>query len=595
MADIPEWPEQTPPIQLVAFDDAAGSGSNGPQLRMREEAKTELMKVAGSSAVKAISVCGVYRTGKSFLLNLLSGTQGQGRFTVGDSVQACTAGLWVRASKAGKDGSVCLLIDCEGSGNTERDREHDARLFALAVLISSLLVFNTRGVISDGAVQSLALAASLASHIFRQHKDVAAGTKLSPALLWVLRDFALALEDESGKAITAQEYLESMLGRFSSQTKPPPGADPSSWEEKREARERILELFPVRDCATLVRPVDDEEDLQRCGDMPVEQLRPKFRNQIQDLRSKVFGGCPTLHSPKGDAATGGAFLSLVESHVEALNSGIVPNLGDTWQHVLQQECGRAVDEAMREFNAVTFDFASSLPRSDEDVQEALERGESAARTRFETIAMGDEEARAEHQKELNQSLRESMQRLIKENETVATRENEAWIQEKWETRIEEHLKPYREMYDADNLLDGEIDEAEKVLKERLGELQAAYFQESLGPQRACQEPWDRIAARRMETALREVAAWRNRGEANKIAKEKAAKAAREEQMRIQAEQDKLAKQAAQEVEASKARIEAQSGGKKGEGGGKKPGSKKSSSDVSDEMEKKKQPKCCVLQ
>lgn len=314
-------------------------------------------------------------------------------------------------------------------------------------------------------------------------------------------------------------------------------------------------------------------------------------NQIKDLRGKVFGGCPTLHSPQGDHATGGAFLSLVEAHVESLNSGIVPNLGDTWQHVLQQECGRAVDEAMREFNAVTFDFASSLPRSDEDVQEALEKGETAARTRFEAIAMGDEEARAEHQKELDQSLRESMQRLIKENETLATRENEAWIQEKWETRIEEHLKPYREMYDADNLLDGEIDEAEQELRKRLQELQAAYFQESLGPQRSCQEPWERIALRRQENALREVVSWRNRGEANRIAKEKAAKATQEEQKRMKAEQDKLAKKAAQEVEESKARIEAL---KNPQGKG-KPGIKKSSSGVEEETVKDKQPKCCILQ
>jgi len=140
-------------------------------------------------------------------------------------------------------------------------------------------------------------------------------------------------------------------------------------------------------------------------------------------------------------------------------------------------------------------------------------------------------------------------------------------------------------------LDGEIDEAEKALKAALAELQAAYFQESVGPQRSCQEPWERIYSRRQETALREVAAWRNRGEANRIAKEKAAKAAREEQKRMQAEQDKLAKQAAQEVEASKARMEARN---KGEDGG-KPGTKKSSSDMSKDSPKKMRPKCCILQ
>ena len=33
----------------------------------------------------------------------------------------------------------------------------------------------------------------------------------SPAFMWVVRDFALALENKAGKTISSQEYLEHAL------------------------------------------------------------------------------------------------------------------------------------------------------------------------------------------------------------------------------------------------------------------------------------------------------------------------------------------------------------------------------------------------
>jgi flagellar basal body-associated protein FliL len=45
-----------------------------------------------------------------------------------------------------------MLIDTEGLGSLEEDANHDAKIFAIALLISSLLIYNQVGSIDDEAV-----------------------------------------------------------------------------------------------------------------------------------------------------------------------------------------------------------------------------------------------------------------------------------------------------------------------------------------------------------------------------------------------------------------------------------------------------------
>ena len=62
-------------------------------------------------------------------------------------VQACTEGIWISYSRCGK--TIELVLDIEGSGNTQNHTEHDTLLFTLAVLISSCFVYNSKGVIDE--------------------------------------------------------------------------------------------------------------------------------------------------------------------------------------------------------------------------------------------------------------------------------------------------------------------------------------------------------------------------------------------------------------------------------------------------------------
>jgi NRPS condensation-like uncharacterized protein len=70
----------------------------------------------------------------------------------------------------------------------------------------------------------------------------------------VVRDFALRLQDENGGQISSKEYLENGL-------KDQKGAS-DAVEKKNRIRKLIRNYFKDKDCFTMVRPTEEEKDLQ---------------------------------------------------------------------------------------------------------------------------------------------------------------------------------------------------------------------------------------------------------------------------------------------------------------------------------------------
>merc|ERR1719421_1763691 len=159
----------TAPVQLVR---------SSPKLEVTAEGKQVLAEL-GTAPVDVTSIAGLYRTGKSFLSNALCDRIGAG-FTVGNTVQACTEGIWISYSRCAK--TIELVLDIEGSGNTQNHTEHDTLLFTLAVLISSCFVYNSKGVIDEAAISKLSVVTAMAAHIDPEDLE-------SPRFVWVLRDF----------------------------------------------------------------------------------------------------------------------------------------------------------------------------------------------------------------------------------------------------------------------------------------------------------------------------------------------------------------------------------------------------------------------
>jgi len=58
-----------------------------------------------------------------------------------------------------------ILLDTEGSGSLQKNQNHDAKIFALVVLISSFFIFNSMQTIDENSIASLSLAAELSNFI----------------------------------------------------------------------------------------------------------------------------------------------------------------------------------------------------------------------------------------------------------------------------------------------------------------------------------------------------------------------------------------------------------------------------------------------
>ena len=58
-----------------------------------------------------------------------------------------------------------ILLDTEGSGSLQKNQNHDAKIFALVVLMSSLFIFNSMQTIDENAISCLSLAAELSNFI----------------------------------------------------------------------------------------------------------------------------------------------------------------------------------------------------------------------------------------------------------------------------------------------------------------------------------------------------------------------------------------------------------------------------------------------
>merc|ERR1719159_699966 len=114
----------------------------------------------------------------------------------------------------------------------------------LCSLISSVLVLNTKGALSEGVFNALALTCRFAEHIEEKGNEIN-----RPALLWVLRDFMLELTDLDGRAISPDSYLEQALTSTVSSD-----PDDDRVQGAKEVKDSLMRFFQSRMCSTLVRP-----------------------------------------------------------------------------------------------------------------------------------------------------------------------------------------------------------------------------------------------------------------------------------------------------------------------------------------------------
>lgn len=438
------------PLELVRYDEKTGKFEVG------DEAAAILASI--NTPIAVIAVCGRARQGKSYILNQMlqrltegsQGASGEG-FKVDSTHRPCTKGLWMWSrpvpSRDRRGRPIhTLLLDTEGIDSwdqtgalrnflrlREMERsswrasakpqwqcemrratkihirilvsyvppllsagQYSTQIFSLAILLSSLFVYNQMGGIDEKALDGLSLVTEMTKHIkvkAQQHGGASERElgEFSPAFLWLLRDFYLNLS-EGGREISPTEYLEEAL-RPLDQT----GA---AAEAKNKIRASIKAVFPDRQCHTLVRPVDDEAVIQQLDAVHPSKLRPKFNEGMKELLSTMMQRA----APKrvGDFELRGPMLArLARAYVAAINGGAVPVIHTAWQGVADATCREAADAAV-DFYRTSFNAA--VGADDAALDREHDRCRGAALALFRDRAVGDHEILAVHEAKLVQMI-----------------------------------------------------------------------------------------------------------------------------------------------------------------------------------------------
>ena len=82
----------------------------------------------------------------------------------------------------------------------------------------------------------------------------------------------------------------------------------------------------------MVRPTEEEKDLQSLQQMDDSQLRKEFKDQMMTLRNRIYKRVKpkTLNSKM---INGEMLLELCHAYTEAINKGSVPCIESAWSYL----------------------------------------------------------------------------------------------------------------------------------------------------------------------------------------------------------------------------------------------------------------------
>ncbi|XP_064138289.1 guanylate-binding protein 5 isoform X2 [Loxodonta africana] len=378
------------------------------QLMINQEALKILSAI--TQPVVVVAIVGLYRTGKSYLMNKLAGKKHG--FSVGSTVQSHTKGIWMWCMPHPEKSNLTLvLLDTEGLGDVEKvDKKNDTQVFALAMLLSSIFVYNTMNKIDQEAIDLLHKVTEL-TNLLRERSssdldevaDSADFVSSFPDLVWTLRDFFLELEIDE-QVITADEYLENSL-------RPKQGTD-QTVQNFNLPRLCIQKFFPMKKCFIFELP-SHRKKLAQLETLRDDELDPEFVQQVAEFCSYIFSHSKIKALPGDIKVNGPRLESLMLTYVNAINSGDLPCMENAVLALAQIENSAAVQKAIAHYDQ---QMGQKVQLPTETLQELLDLHRATEREAIEVFMKSSfKDVDRKFQKDLVTQLEAKQEDFCKQN------------------------------------------------------------------------------------------------------------------------------------------------------------------------------------
>lgn len=314
--------------------------------------------------ISVVTFCGPARTGKSYLCNKVMGVNyakpGDAAFQVAAPTAPadapCTEGImmWDQliplTTEHGEDLGIDLVVlDAEGLNSSRRGFDVDVRMFAVVVLLSSQIVYNQQGPITDQSLEDLSLIQMLTAEVKYRNPNEQGQEfqKFFPELLWALRDFQLDF-----KHLKADSYLEQCLEQERGHS--------DTVLQQNSIRLALRKFFPSISCHPFVCPVA-EGQLPKLAATAPNRLNPQFVQSCDALRESIFLR-PRSKEISGKQLTGFMLLGLSLDLIESFNKNEAPILLQALERVVSIESDRYVEQLFEEVVAKIIEQFDFQPR-----------------------------------------------------------------------------------------------------------------------------------------------------------------------------------------------------------------------------------------
>ena len=111
-------------------------------------------------------------------------------------------------------------------------------------------------------------------------------------------------------------------------------------------RENIIKYFKERECVTLPRPVDLEEDLHKLDEIPFEKLKPNFRSEFLKLKMNIYENS-RVKKLGNKKINGPILVGLLTQFINSLNLKLIPNINTAIENIIINEIEKSYEKSKK--------------------------------------------------------------------------------------------------------------------------------------------------------------------------------------------------------------------------------------------------------